>query len=217
MKGVVTEERAVELVEALLSKERQESPWTARLPELAVLGVEEHALGWLVTLQSAEYVSSRDIKEMLVGGGPYLVDRQDGSIHHIPITTYVGEDWEELYLQQVRGVQPADPLITAVGELVHSDGTMAALRHLRKQAPRLGPQQAKAYVMALRDGGEPPDELVSLTREPEKCPPLAITTLAGPAWPQHPSVDVTSGQEPGSTEGLRHQVAGCPPCCISNV
>ncbi|MFE5366600.1 YrhB domain-containing protein [Streptomyces mirabilis] len=182
MKDVVTKERAVELVEALLSRKRQESPWMARLPELAVLDVKEHALGWLVTWQSVEYIRSRDIKKMLVGSGPYLVDRQDGSIHHIPVTTYVREGWEKLYLQQVRGVQPPDPLITAVQALVDSDGTMAAIRHLRKQAPRLGPQQAKAYVMAVRDGNEPPEELVSLTRKPEKCPPLPITTLAGPAW-----------------------------------
>lgn len=138
MKGVVTKERAVELVEALLSRERQESPWMARLPEVAVLDVKEHALGWLVTWQSVEYIRSRDIKKMLVGSGPYLVDRQDGSIHHIPVTTYVGESWEELYLQLVRGVRPPDPLITAVRALVHSDGTMAAIRHLRKQAPPVG-------------------------------------------------------------------------------
>ncbi|MBB4715138.1 hypothetical protein BJ965_005020 [Streptomyces luteogriseus] len=100
---MVTKERAVELVEALLSRERQESPWMARLPEAAVLDVKEHALGWLVTWQSVEYIRSRDIKKMLVGSGPYLVDRQDGSIHHIPVTTYVGESWEELYLQLVRG------------------------------------------------------------------------------------------------------------------
>ncbi|MEU1502032.1 YrhB domain-containing protein [Streptomyces sp. NPDC005732] len=175
---MVTEERAVDLVEALLLRERQESPW---LPELAVLDVEEHVLGWLVTSQSVEYIRSRDSEKMLVGSGPYLVDRQDGSIHHIPVTTYVGEDWEELYLRQVRGVRPSDPLITAVRALVHSDGTMAAIRHLRKQAPLLGPHQAKTFVMAVRDGGEPPEELVGLTRKPEKCPPLPITTLAGPA------------------------------------
>lgn len=178
MRTVVTKERAAQLVEALLSRERQESPW---LPELAVLDVEEHALGWLVFWQSVEYIRSRELEKMLVGQGPYLVDRQDGSIHHIPVTTYVREGWEELYLQQVKGVRPPDPLITAVQVLVHSDGTMAAMRHLRKQAPLLGPQEAKAYVMAVRDGAEPPEELVSLTRKRETFPPLSIETLAGPA------------------------------------
>ncbi|MEU3844104.1 YrhB domain-containing protein [Streptomyces sp. NPDC028635] len=177
---MVTKERAVELVEGLLSRQRQESPWMARLPELAVCHVKEHALGWLVVWQSVEYITSRDIGKMLVGHGPYLVDRQDGSIHHIPATTYVADVWEDLYLQQIRGVRPPDPLIAAVEALVHSEGTMAAMRHLRKRAPRLGLQQAKAYVMAIRDGDEPPEELVDLTRTLEPCPPLRISTLAGP-------------------------------------
>ncbi|MFI1730405.1 YrhB domain-containing protein [Streptomyces acidicola] len=175
---MVTKERAVQLVEDLLSRERQESPW---LPEVAVCDVKEHALGWLITWQSVEYIRSRDLEKMLVGGGPYLVDRQDGSIHHIPVTTYCREDWEELYLQQVRGVRPPDPLIAVVRALVHSGGTMAAMRHLRKQAPLLAPREAKAYVMALRDGAEPPEELVNITRKQEMCPPLPITRLAGPA------------------------------------
>ncbi|MFF7307386.1 YrhB domain-containing protein [Streptomyces sp. NPDC008137] len=177
---MVTKERAVQLVKALLSRQRQESPWMARLPELAVCDVKEHVLGWLVVGQSVEYIRSRDIGKMLVGHGPYLVDRQDGSIHHIPATTYVAGVWEDLYLQEIRGVRPPDPLVAAVEALVHSEGTMAAMRHLRKQAPLLGLQQAKAYVMALRDGDEPPEELVDLTRPPETCPPLPISTLAGP-------------------------------------
>lgn len=178
MKDMVTKERAVQLVEGLLSSEQQESPW---LPEAAVCDVREHALGWLVTWQSVEYIRSRDLEEMLVGHGPYLVDRQDGSIHHIPVTTYRGVDWERLYLQQVRGARPPDPLIAAVRAFVQSDGTIAAMRHLRKQAPLLTPQQAKAYVMALREGVEPPEELVSLTRKREICPPLPIETLSAPA------------------------------------
>ncbi|MEU5374540.1 hypothetical protein ABZ359_03210 [Streptomyces sp. NPDC005968] len=109
------------------------------------------------------------------------MDRQDGSIHHIPVTTYRGVDWEQLYLQQVRGARPPDPLIAAVRAFVQSDGTIAAMRHLRKQAPLLTPQQAKAYVMALREGAEPPEELVSLTRKREICSPLPIETLSAPA------------------------------------
>ncbi|MFF7789499.1 YrhB domain-containing protein [Streptomyces sp. NPDC007991] len=177
---MVTKERAVQLVKALLQRQRRESPWMARLPELAVCDVKENALGWLVVWQSVGYIRSRDIGKMLVGHGPYLVDRQDGSIHHIPATTYATDAWEDLYLQQIRGVRPPDPLVAAVEALVHSEGTMAAMRHLRKQAPLLGLQQAKAYVMALRDGDVPPEELVDLTRTPETCPPLAISTLAGP-------------------------------------
>ncbi|MFI7631228.1 YrhB domain-containing protein [Microbispora rosea] len=179
---MVTKERAVELVEALLRCKRQESLSMAGRPDLAVLDVEEHALGWLVIWQSVEYIRSRDLGKILVGHGPYLVDRQDGSIHHIPVTTYIGEDWEELYLRQVKGIQPPDPLVTVVRELLCSEGTMAAIRHLRKQAPRLGPQEAKAYVMAVRDGAVPPEELMSLTRKPETYPPLSIETLTVPNW-----------------------------------
>ncbi|MEU6604037.1 YrhB domain-containing protein [Streptomyces shenzhenensis] len=174
---MVTKERAVQLVEDLLAREQRESPW---LPEVAVCDVEQHALGWLVRWESVEYIRSRDCAKMLIGHGPYLVDGQDGSVHHIPVTTYVGENWEELYLQQVKGVRPPDPLLTAVQALVRSDGTMAAMRHLRRQAPLLTPRQAKTYVMALRDGAEPPEELVSLTRKPEICPPLPIKTLTDP-------------------------------------
>ncbi|MFJ2771026.1 YrhB domain-containing protein [Streptomyces sp. NPDC087300] len=177
---MVTRERAVELVEAQPARERQESHPAARPPEVAVDDVEEHALGWLVHCQSVAYIRSRRFEDMLVGQGPYLVDRLDGSIHHIPVTTHVGENWEALYLEQVRGVRPPDPLLTAVRALVDSEGTTAAMRHLRKHAPALRPQQAKAYVTAVRDGGEPPEELVSLTRKPDPCPPLGIETLAGP-------------------------------------
>ncbi|MYV50363.1 hypothetical protein [Streptomyces sp. SID2888] len=63
---------------------------------------------------------------------------------------------------------------------MHHDGTVAALRHLRRHAPRLTPGQAKAYVAALRNGTELPEELVHLTQEEERCPPLSIKTLAGP-------------------------------------
>ncbi|MGW8766108.1 hypothetical protein ACWGN5_26850 [Streptomyces sp. NPDC055815] len=41
-------------------------------------------------------------------------------------------------------------------------------------------QEARTYVMAVRDGAEPPLELLNLTREEEVCPPLPIQTLAGP-------------------------------------
>ncbi|WP_233289477.1 YrhB domain-containing protein [Kitasatospora sp. MBT63] len=174
----------MELVEALLLRQRQESPWMAQEPERAVANVYEHAFGWLVAVQSVEYIRSRDPGEMLIGQGPYLVDRQDGSIHHIPVTTFVSDRWEELYRQQVKGVRPPDepdPLLTAVQALVHSDGMMAAMRHLRKQAPLLEPHQAKAYVTAVKDGREPPAELVGLIPKPkqETSPLLSISTLAG--------------------------------------
>ncbi|HEY9368360.1 MAG TPA: hypothetical protein VIU94_07910, partial [Streptomyces sp.] len=62
----------------------------------------------------------------------------------------------------------------------HSVGTAAAMQHLRKQAPRMGLREAKAYVTIVRDGSEPPEELASLTREPDLWYPGPIETLAGP-------------------------------------
>ncbi|MFD8483907.1 YrhB domain-containing protein [Kitasatospora sp. NPDC059673] len=102
---MITEERAAQLVEALLERRRGEVAWMALAPELAILRVEEHPHGWLVFWQSAEFVRTRDRHTALIGSGPYLVDRQDGSIHHIPTTTYVGGGWEELYLRQVKHAQ----------------------------------------------------------------------------------------------------------------
>ncbi|MFJ7786683.1 YrhB domain-containing protein [Streptomyces albidoflavus] len=170
---MISKERAVERVESLLA--------TMRLAhELVVHEVKEHALGWLVFWNSAEYDRTRDLRDLLVGGGPYLVDRYDGSVHHIPVTTWVGEDWEELYLRQIKGVRAPDPLAASVLALMNSAGTVAAMHHLRKEAPRLSLQEARTYVMAVRNGAEPPHELADLTREEEVCPPLAIETVAGP-------------------------------------
>ncbi|GGV48302.1 hypothetical protein GCM10010495_77630 [Kitasatospora herbaricolor] len=149
-------------------------PRTCRLPRA------EHAVGWLVFWNTAEYARSRDLNDNLVGSGPYLVDRQDGSIHHIPATTWVAEDWEDLYLRQIKGIRQPDPLASSVGALVESTGVVAAMRHLRKHAPRLRPQEARAYVTAVRDGAEPSDELASLTQsvEPREgalhSPPLGL-------------------------------------------
>ncbi|MEU9106189.1 hypothetical protein AB0D54_17895 [Streptomyces xanthophaeus] len=64
--------------------------------------------------------------------------------------------------------------------LVHSAGVVAAMSHLRRQAPRLSLQEAKAYVATVRDGAEPP-EPARLTRPEPQRPPRPIETLAGPA------------------------------------
>lgn len=172
---VITRQRAVELAEALLAEEQRQQP---SLPELAIFLVEDHAFGWLVYWQSVDYLRSRDFGKMLIGHGPYLVDREDGSIHHIPVTTHVDDNWEESYLEHIRGVKPPDALLTAVRDLLSRDGAMAALRHLRKQAPQLGLQDAKAYIDAVRNGDEPAENMLNHTR---RRTVLSIETLTGPA------------------------------------
>lgn len=107
--------------------------------------MEEHAVGWLVFWNSAEYARTRDVRDSLVGSGPYLVDRHDGSIHHIPAITWMAENREELYLQRIKGIRPPDPLASSVGALMRSAGVVAAMSYLRKQAPRLSLRDARAY------------------------------------------------------------------------
>ncbi|GAA1393650.1 hypothetical protein GCM10009639_26950 [Kitasatospora putterlickiae] len=61
--------------------------WAGEAPDLAVYYVyyvEKHSVGWAVFWNSAEYALTRDWRHCLIGSGPYLVDLQDGSIHHIP-------------------------------------------------------------------------------------------------------------------------------------
>ncbi|GAB7051049.1 YrhB domain-containing protein [Catenuloplanes indicus] len=174
-------ERAVALVEAQLAVERRAQP---RLPELGVSAVRRHALGWLVSWQSAEYIRTGDPGRMLVGHGPYLVDQEDGSIHHIPVTTFVAEAWEELYREQVKGMAPPDALLDAVRDLITRESGTAALRHLRRNAPRLSLREAKAYVDAVRAGDEPDAELRDRTREDRWRDVLPITTLTGPNSPR---------------------------------
>ncbi|MFJ9948819.1 hypothetical protein [Kitasatospora sp. NPDC091207] len=57
---------------------------------------------------------------------------------------------------------------------------VAAMSHLRKQAPRLSLQETKAYIASVRDGSEPPEELARLTPKEPLQPPWPVETLAGP-------------------------------------
>ncbi|MFE9425448.1 YrhB domain-containing protein [Kitasatospora sp. NPDC006697] len=175
---MIAKERAVKLVEALLAEERL--TWPAPVRELAICDVEEHAVGWLVFWNSAEYARTGAMGARLVGSGPYLVDGSDGSIYHVPAVTWLTEDWQELYLRQIKGVRRLDPLAASVRSLANSAGAVAAMTHLRKQAPRLSPSAAKDYVMAVRNGAEPPEELARLTRAEQSCVRHFIETLTGP-------------------------------------
>ncbi len=136
-------------------------------------------VGWLVFWRSAEQAGAPEVRGSFVGGH-CLVDRHDGSIHYVPAVGSEDEGWEEQYLLQIKGIRAPDPLACAVRALVRAAGVVAAMSHLRRQAPRLSLREAKAYVTAVRDGAEPPEELAGLTREEPKWPPLPIETLAGP-------------------------------------
>ncbi|MFJ6775530.1 YrhB domain-containing protein [Kitasatospora sp. NPDC091257] len=152
----ITRARAVELVASLPTE----------LPpgqhELVVHAVVEHSLGWIISCESPEFVRTGDWQHALIGGGPYLVD-----LH----------DWAALYLRQVKGIRPPDPLAAEVRTLARADGAVVAMAHLRRRASRLSLRQAKAYLPAVREGAEPPESLADLTEEKVVCPPLPIDTV----------------------------------------
>jgi hypothetical protein len=170
MPVVITKARAVALVEALL----------VRKPELAIADVEQHSLGWLVSCQSAEYLRSRVWEKQLVGLGPYLVDGQDGSIHYIPITTFMNEDWAQMYREDIKGIKLPDPLLDAVREITVRDGAMAGLRHLRRQTSALSVLEAKTYIDSVRDGSDPPAELALRAHPRPERTAFPIETITGP-------------------------------------
>ncbi|MEV6978946.1 YrhB domain-containing protein [Kitasatospora sp. NPDC093806] len=180
---MISEQRAVELVEAYLAEERLTWRWEGEAPELVVHRVEEHGVGWLAFWTTAE--AARTPGTATTIHGHLLVDREDGSIHHVPAAGWDDECWQEDYLLHAKGVRPPSPLAAAVRALAREDGTVAALRHLRREAPRLGLREAKAYLAAVRDGAEPPEELASLARKERTWPPVPIERLTGPV-PQGP-------------------------------
>ncbi|MET8703298.1 hypothetical protein ABZW10_31225 [Kitasatospora sp. NPDC004723] len=171
---MIDKERAIELVECYLAGD---GPAFERV----VHAVEEYEVGWLVFWGPAASARAGDGGGRPVGGNSHvLVDRYDGSLHHVPDAWWPTEGWEDHYLLQTKGVRRPDPLAAAVRELVRSAGAVAAMRHLRRQAPGLGPREAKAYLAAVRDGAEPPEELAALTRKKPTSPLWPVETLAGP-------------------------------------
>ncbi|MCU7820939.1 YrhB family protein [Kitasatospora sp. DSM 101779] len=177
---MITEERAVELVEAQLVLDRLAQPWMTHLVEYAVGRVEEHAVGWLVFWQGVERSPHSDTLVRYAGTGPYLVDRQDGSLHFVRATS-LDEDWETFYRRTARGGTDDDPLVTEIRDAAQSAGPVAAMQRLRRRYPQLGIAQAKAYVTAVARGVRPPEELVQLTRPDDLFLRADIWAVTGPA------------------------------------
>ncbi|MFF7454726.1 hypothetical protein [Kitasatospora sp. NPDC008115] len=169
---MIDKERAVGLVESYLAGDLSEGT----RPERAVYAVEEYEVGWLVF-----WGPVRSARDRIVGGNSHvLVDREDGSLHYVAEAWWQEEGWEDHYLLQTKGVRRPDPLAAEVRGLLRSDGAVAAMRHLRRRAPRLGLVEARAYLAAVRDGAEPPEELAGLTRKERTTPYWPVDTLAGP-------------------------------------
>lgn len=72
----------IERADAIRSVERALAEhWGSDDVEEVVTHVSEHPECWAITCQSKAYVESGDIRDMLVGRGPFIVDRATGKIH----------------------------------------------------------------------------------------------------------------------------------------
>ncbi|MFD7132908.1 YrhB domain-containing protein [Streptomyces sp. NPDC059894] len=165
---MIDREAAVQAVEEQL--ERDCHKWrTAGVDamRMAVVDVEEHELVWIVSWQSEEFVRTRDSELMLVGNGPYLVDRVDGGLHRIGVVSAATGEWEADYRARIRGLPvrtAVDDLHDALRGVAATRGHLHAVRTLRQRLPVLSPAEAVDYVSALLDG-EAPARLVAVAVE----------------------------------------------------
>ncbi|WP_406434118.1 YrhB domain-containing protein [Streptomyces sp. NBC_01589] len=169
---MIEREAAVRAVEEQLERDYQQ--WRAMSTDavrMAVVRVEEHELVWIVSWQSEEFARTRNSKYMLIGNGPYLVDRVDGGLHQIAVVSAKTGEWEDDYR--------ADDLHYALCGVAATRGRMHAVRTLRQRLPVLSPAEAIEYVSTLLDG-DPPARLVAVAAkelvEPLN-PVLAVETI----------------------------------------
>ncbi|GAB3152927.1 hypothetical protein GCM10027258_54830 [Amycolatopsis stemonae] len=122
----------------------------------------------MINTQSERYVRTRELLDLVVGHGSFLVDGADGSLHMVHATADLERGkWIEDYLEQVRGLEPDDPLRSRIAELVDSGRRLDALRLVRAFAPDLGAQGAKEYVeAAVAKAPVPEHVLARLPRPP---------------------------------------------------
>ena len=83
---MISREWAIALVERQLTADRVAEPAARRAllgQPMAIIGIEQHTLGWLINFNSKQYAESRDRRDGWIGQGPYLVDGLDGSLHMV--------------------------------------------------------------------------------------------------------------------------------------
>ncbi|MGW0790521.1 YrhB domain-containing protein [Streptomyces sp. NPDC002911] len=180
---MIERDAAVQAVEEQLARDHQKRRAAdGDAMRVAVVHVREHELVWIVFWQSEEFVRTRNSEFMLVGNGPYLVDRVDGGLHRIGVVSAVTGEWEADYRARIRGL----PVRTAVDDLhdatrvvAATRGRMDAVRSLRRRLPALSPAEAIEYVRALLDG-DAPERLVAVAAEElvePLDPVLAVKTM----------------------------------------
>ncbi|MEU8948642.1 YrhB domain-containing protein [Streptomyces sp. NPDC048489] len=159
---------AVRAVEEQLVRDYQQ--WRAASVDAkrrAVIRVDEHELAWIVSWQSEEFVRSRNSRNMLIGDGPYLVDRVDGAPHQIGVVSAKTGEWEVDYRVRIRGLPvrtTVDDLHDALCGVAGTHGRIHAVRTLRQRLPMLSPAEAIEYVNSLLDD-DVPARLVAVATE----------------------------------------------------
>lgn len=105
---------------------------------MTVVRVEEHELVWIVFCQSEEFARTRKMEHMVLGEGPYMVDRVDGGLHKIGVVSSKMGEWEADYRARIRGL----PVRTAVDDLhdvlrgiAGTRGRMHAVRDCARSFP----------------------------------------------------------------------------------
>lgn len=171
---MIDREFAVRLVEAQLGLE---SPG-----QLQVTHVEEHELAWIVSYQSAEYVRTGDLAQLLVGNGPFLVDRVDGGLHSIGVVSAVTGAWESDYRTRIRKMATrtmVDDLHDEIRHTTATRGRIFAMHVLRQKVPALAHAEVIEYVNALQSGSAPAHLVTISTKTlvPEMDPVLGVHTI----------------------------------------
>ncbi|MFC9622022.1 YrhB domain-containing protein [Streptomyces sp. NPDC056930] len=180
---MIAREAAVQAVEEQLEHDYQQ--WRAAdgdATRMAVVRVREHELVWIVSWQSEEFVRTQNSKFMLIGNGPYLVDRVDGGLHRIGVVSAVTGEWEADYRARIRGLPvrtAVDDLHAAIHAVAAAQGRMHAVRTLRRSLPVLSPAEAIEYVSALLEGDAPARLVAVATKELVEPldPVLAVKTI----------------------------------------
>ncbi|MFE7836084.1 YrhB domain-containing protein [Streptomyces sp. NPDC057474] len=166
---MIEREVAVQAVEEQLESDYQE--WRAAggdAMRMAVVRVEEHTLVWIVYWQSEEFLRTRNSEFMLIGHGPYLVDRVDGGLHRIGVVSARTGEWEADYRARIRGMPvrtAVDDLHDAIRGVAAVRGSMHAARTLRQRLPVLSPAEAIEFVSALLEGDAPARLVAVATKE----------------------------------------------------
>ncbi|MFF8422313.1 YrhB domain-containing protein [Streptomyces sp. NPDC015680] len=145
---MIERDDAVRIVEEELARSHQ--AWVAagveQFPRSVVVHVVVHELVWKVYVQSEEYARTRNVAAMLVGHGPYLVDRVNGGLHSIGAVSEIQGAWEDDYRSRIRGLPvrtPVDDLHDELRTVAEATGSrIAAVRALRRKVTGLSPTHA---------------------------------------------------------------------------